>query len=170
MFHRILVGSDLSSQSSGALRLAQGLGQTFDAHIVVAHVVMMPAALQGWGSVGFRNDLKTYGSLLERQLAAARTHLERQVTTARLASAGGVELVVRSGSPAPILAALVEELDADLVIVARGAGGKLGPVAEQLVRLVGRTVLVAPVRLRRGAVLPLPTTRPAPRPRRRAAA
>jgi nucleotide-binding universal stress UspA family protein len=170
MFQRILVASDLTPQSTAAMRLARGLGQALGSKLVVAHVVPMPSELKRWSGAVFGDDLKAYKAVLERQSRAATKELDRQVTTAGLASTRGVRAVVRSGLPAPVLAKLVEELDADLVIVARGRGGKLGPVAEQLVRLVGRTVLVAPVRGKRGATLGLPGVVPPARPRRRAVA
>jgi nucleotide-binding universal stress UspA family protein len=170
MFQRILVASDLTPQSLSALRLARGLGDTFGGKLTVAHVVSMPSELRRWRGSVFRDDLKAYQAVLERQTQAASTELDRQVTTVGLASTRGVRLVVRSGAPAAVLAELVEEFDSDLVIVARGSGGKLGPVAEQLVRLVGRTVLVAPVRGKRAATIGLPGARPPTRSRRRAVA
>lgn len=141
-----MIATDLTAQSASALRLAGAIGQNFGAEIVVAHVVPMPGALRRWSHPSFRADLKSYGTVLTNQCTAAERDLERQVSTAGLSSVRGVRTVVESGRPAPTLARLVEELNADLIIVGRGRGGKLGPVAEQLVRLIGRTVLVAPVR------------------------
>ena len=53
---------------------------------------------------------------------------------------------MRVGKPAEVIAAAADELGADLIVVARGRGGRLGPNTERLVRMAGRTVLVAPVR------------------------
>ncbi|MEZ4398654.1 MAG: universal stress protein [Kofleriaceae bacterium] len=170
MFRRILVATDLTAQASVALRLARVQAATHGAAIVVAHVLSMPAELRRWGGQLFRDDTKTYDALLERQRGAAEQTLARQVAAAKLVSPRGVRLVVRTGNPPEVLAALVDEVDADLVIVARGRGGKLGPVAEQLVRLVGRTVMVAPVKLPPSIARGIPQPVAKPTRRRRAAA
>ena len=156
VFRHILVASDLTAQSAQALRLADGLASSFGSRIVVAHVLPMAPELRRWSNPEFRDDLRAYDLLLRRQLKAAEKALDRQVGAAGLASGRGVKCVARSGDAAPVLAKLVAELDADLVIVARGKGGKLGPVAERLVRIVGRAVLVAPVRGKGLAMLDVP--------------
>lgn len=156
MFRRVLVASDLSAQSNVALRVARGLAQSFGARLMVAHVVDMPPEIKRWAGTELGDDRRAYDALLARQTQAAAVALDRQITTLGLAGVRGVQAIVRAGAPAPTLAALVEEVDADLVLVARGRGGALGPVAERLVRLVGRTVMVTPVRGKGAATLGIP--------------
>jgi nucleotide-binding universal stress UspA family protein len=152
MYQRILVASDLTQQSISSLRAAAELGRAFGPKITVAHVIAMPPVLRRWKSDVFREDLDTYHELLARQVGSATAELERQVSSAGLVSKRGVKIVVRAGDPAPILAELAAALGADLVIASRGRAGVLGSVAERLVRLVGRSVLVTPAPSRRAAI------------------
>lgn len=161
MFKRILVASDLTEQSTGALKLAWRLAEAAEGTVVVLHVVAMPAALRPWAGPMFRADLASYQTILDRQFEAARQRLESS------ASKAGVDpeharFIVLAGSPASVIAKVADDVNADLIVVGRGTGGKLGPVAEHTVRLVGRTVMVAPV-ARAGAAarrLPISGRRP----------
>lgn len=146
MFKRVLVGTDLQPQSAVALRMGHALARASQADLVVLHVVPMPAELRRWGDDLFKRELQTYRKILDRQAAAARGDLERQV--ARVIRRGGRPVVslVRVGKPADVIAATADEVGADLIVVARGHGGVLGTNSERLVRMAGRTVMVAPVR------------------------
>jgi nucleotide-binding universal stress UspA family protein len=152
MYERLLIASDLTQLSTSALRAAAEIGRTFGPKITVAHVIAMPPMLRRWKSDVFREDLDTYHELLTRQIGSAKAELERQVSTAGIVSKRGVTVVVRAGDPAPILAELANTLRVDLVIASRGRAGVLGSVAERLVRLVGRSVLVTPAPSRRAAI------------------
>lgn len=120
----------------------------------------MAAALRPLSGPTFRADLANYRGLLQRQLEASQQRLEVQAEKAGL-HVDDIRCVVRAGAPATVIAAVAGELDADLIIVGRGSGGKLGSVAEHTVRLVGRLVLVAPVlqTSRRRARLPISARR-----------
>jgi nucleotide-binding universal stress UspA family protein len=146
MFKRVLVGTDLLPQSAVALRMGHALAQASGADLVVLHVVPMPAELRRWADDLFKRELQSYRKILDRQAAAARSDLERHVR--RLARPGGRPVVslVRVGKPADVIAATADEMGADLIVVARGHGGVLGSNSERLVRMAGRTVLVAPAR------------------------
>ncbi len=146
MFRTILVATDLTSQSASALVHAREFGRIFDSELIVAHVVPMPTALKNWKAAVFRDDLRAYREVLDRQRSSADDALNRQVSTIGLVSPKGVWCVVRAGDPAAQLAAMIEEFGVDLTIVGRGRGGKVGPVTERLVRLVGKAILVTPVR------------------------
>lgn len=152
MYQRILVASDLSRQSASALRAAAEIGRAFGPKITIAHVIAMPPALRRWKAAVFRSDLETYHDLLKRQVASATEELDRQVSASGIVSKRGVHVVVRTGDPAPVLAEFANTLSVDLVIAARGRGGVLGSVAEKMVRLVGRSVLVTPSPSRRAAI------------------
>ncbi|MBA3454433.1 MAG: universal stress protein [Deltaproteobacteria bacterium] len=165
MFRNILVATDLEPNSASALVYARELGRIFGSKLIIAHVVLMPSVLKKWGAKVFETDLKAYRDVLARQQIGARAALESQVSAVGLASARGVQCVVRAGDPASQLAELIDELGVDLTVVGRGRGGKLGPVAERLVRLVGRAVLVTPSRAARGGA----RVQPARRSLRRAA-
>lgn len=157
MFKRILVATDLSEQSSTALSLTRQLAVETGASVIALYVLPMPAALRPFAGPNFRTDLANYRAVIERQLEAATRRLETWVEKAGL-DRDGTRLLTRAGTPATTISDVANELDADLIIVGRGAGGRLGPVAEHTVRLVGKTVMVAPVQRKRRAVRSLPAS------------
>ena len=162
MFKRILVASDLADQSATALSLARQLGVETGAWIIALHVLAMPEALRPLAGPKFLADVAAYRKVLERQVAAAKERLEACIDKSGL-NRTFTRCMVRTGAPASVIANVADELDADLIIVGRGRDGRLGPVAEHTVRLVGRTVMVAPVRRKRRAKKRLPTSIRQPR-------
>ncbi|MCU0691251.1 MAG: universal stress protein, partial [Polyangiaceae bacterium] len=129
-----------------ALRTAVQLARLNGATLTALHVVGMPPSLsQSDIARSFRSDSKIYRDLLRRQTLAAEAQLSREIGTAvGVQRDVHVRMLIKVGAVANAIAAVVQELDADLVIVARGARGKLGSTAERVVRLVGRSVLVVP--------------------------
>lgn len=146
MFKRVLVGTDLLPQSSVALRMGNALARANGAALVALHVVPMPAELRRWGDDLFKSELQSYRKILDRQAAAARADLEKAVARVSKRAVRPVLCLVRVGKPAEVIAATADEIGADLIVVARGRDGVLGANTERLVRMAGRTVLVAPVR------------------------
>ncbi|MEO6952115.1 MAG: universal stress protein [Polyangia bacterium] len=176
MFSNILVATDLTEKSVLAIRLAAKLtAQTQGAQLTVLHVVDFPASLRDWSMPSFRKDSKLYDDLVARQVQAAEATLRAQIDELHMSTAAAIMhpilALVRTGSPAQTIASCADEHGVDVIIVARGKGGVLGSTAEQVVRMVGRTVLVAPVAgmrqllKRRQNVIPFPTAK-----RRRSAA
>jgi nucleotide-binding universal stress UspA family protein len=169
MFKKILVATDLTTKSATAMQMALALAASSGATVLVLHAVGLPAELRRWAAPVFRSDLKLYGELLDRQIEAARVTLEKQLGSARR-GATEIRCVVRGGTPAEVVAEVADESSVDLIVVGRGRHGLLGSTAERIVRMAGRTVLVAPVRpptKLRAAARALPPKR---RARRRAAA
>jgi len=139
----ILVGTDLTKQSQGALRLGAELASAAGADLIVAHVVELPARLRSWSPAASGSDRGAYRALLAGQIASAEATLPALLRQ----QLPGVQTqsVVRPGDAAEVLNEIAEELGADLIVVARGRGGRLGRNAERLARRSGRAVLIAPV-------------------------
>jgi nucleotide-binding universal stress UspA family protein len=147
MFQKILACTDLTAMSLDALRASLELAHTNAAALIVLHVVPLPVALRHWWAPMFSDDARVYRELVEHQMAGARRRLDRQLAALGVsASQPTVAVMVKAGAAAAVIAATARDLGADLIVVARGRGGKLGSTSEHVVRLVGRTVLVAPVK------------------------
>lgn len=168
MFKKVLACSDLTPASASAIKAALAICSLHDASMCAIHVVPLPPEIRRWSAPVFKDDVKVYQTLLERQTQQARQALERQVGQLAGRKALASLLVrVAAGDPATLIAEAADELHADLIIVARGRRGILGRVAEQVVRMTGRTVLVVPGKSK---VVPIRTAiRPEPKPVRRAA-
>jgi nucleotide-binding universal stress UspA family protein len=146
MFKRVLVGTDLEAKSSVALRMGNALARANGAELVALHVVPLPPELRRWGHDVFKQELRSYRKILDAQASAARTELEKTVARMTRRSSRPVLCLVRVGEPAAVIAATADEIGADLIVTARGRDGVLGANTERLVRMAGRTILVAPVR------------------------
>jgi nucleotide-binding universal stress UspA family protein len=105
---RIVVAADGSYASHLGLEEVADIAKRLDSHVVVAHVRHMPAVALSGGVA-----IETLMQTLDEQEAAVRRE------AIRVLGGTGVdwELVVREGSPGDELVKLVEETDADLVIV-----------------------------------------------------
>ena len=142
----VLVATDLTATSVVAIKVAAEIARATGALLIGAHVLELPASLRRWSAASFPTDLGVYRQLLKNQTDAAKLAVDKQLQT----HAGGydrVRCVARPGSPAEVLEELADELKADLIVLARGRGGRLGQTCERVVRKAGRAVLVAPVRL-----------------------
>lgn len=157
MFRKLLVATDLTEQSRTAMTLARDLAVETGAAVIALYVLPMPEAIRPLAGAEFRADLAAYRVVLDRQLADAQDRLEREVKTARL-NPLDTRCMTRPGSPATTIAAVADDLGVDLIVVGRGTDGRLGPVAEHTVRLVGKTVIVAPVQRKRRATRGLPSS------------
>jgi len=163
VFNRIIVATDLTAQSKEAFLLAKRMLSP-TGRLTAVHVLGMPRSLGRWRGVTPASDVRSYRELLDRQIEGARSQLVRQV--AGFDMDGCTDVQIRVGDPATHIARLADRLRAEVILVGRGAGGELGPVAEAVVRLSGRTVMVAPVPSPRRKRRKLPTSH---RPRRLAA-
>ena len=138
----LLVGVDGSAASLAALDVAADvaamLGGSLSVLHVFEHVRPFPVARRGeQGSEGHEGVRDRALELLE---ASARDIRQRGV---------GVQVVLRSGDPAPTLLDLADDVDADLVVVGtRGRGGPadllLGSVARTVADGARRPTLVVP--------------------------
>lgn len=151
--HHILVGVDRSATSLAALELAADLAGSLGGSLSVLEVFeYVPPFPLGPStavtSAGEEHAIERTMTLLETEVSGIR---ERGV---------GVQVIVRSGEPAPTLLEVADDLDADLVVVGtRGRGGPgellLGSVARTVADRARRPTLVVPtaaghVHLRRG--------------------
>lgn len=145
MFKRILVGYDLSERSRRALAIASGPARAFRSSLTVVHVLALPPVLKRWSASSEPGDLKSYDALLKRQMSSAQADLESRVARLVVTPLLDVRCLVRAGIAPNALVDVADRIDADLIVVGRGKQGMLGPTAERVVRLAGRSVLVAPV-------------------------
>jgi len=143
VFTRLLVGTDLTSQSAGAFRLAARMAAP-GARLFAVHVLAMPPALTRWKHVKLSDDISSYRELLDRQIDGARRALDQQLAELELDDLV-VEPLMRDADPPARIAEAADRHRAEVILVGRGAGGRLGATAEAVVRMTGRAVLVAPV-------------------------
>jgi nucleotide-binding universal stress UspA family protein len=156
MFRKLLIATDLTAKSHNALHLSLSLAQWLSAELFVLHVVPLPGKLKR-RPTPIIQDSKSSQLILRNQIAEAEAGLANQLYAMRQGS-NNVHLLVKPGDPIKTIAKVAKELGIDLIVIGRGSGGKLGLVTEQIVRLAGQTVLVAPVKLFRvmNAFLKLP--------------
>jgi nucleotide-binding universal stress UspA family protein len=126
---RILVATDFSDLSHGALKYAKQLARYFSAKILLVHVL---DGEQGMGSVPDRID-------------AAETELQQMASTLSYDDVR-CAVIARAGGIRETILDLIRERDADLLVVGtRGKGRKsgesLGSVAEMLLRAAPCPVL-----------------------------
>jgi nucleotide-binding universal stress UspA family protein len=145
MYDRILVASDLTKTSDPAMRAAIRLAREQRASLTLLHVSAHHHASDHWLVSFFDDELKAYRAAVEREVAHAR----EQLATSAKALAGdspiAPEVVVLHGRPADEIAAEAARRNVSLIIV--GTGGRnahIGSVAERVVRVAGRPVLVVP--------------------------
>ena len=143
----ILVPSDFSECSDGALRYALALNETFGARLHLVHVVQDPYT-QPWAPEAFTAPL---GDMLTEWLAQARTRLSEEVPEAHRHSALVTTVI---GSPSAEIVRYAEEQAIDLIVI--GTHGR-GPIGHALLGSVTERVV-------RKAPCPVLTVRQARRP------
>jgi nucleotide-binding universal stress UspA family protein len=138
---RVVVATDLSESSTGALRLGSQIARVFDAELLIVHVL---PDLDLGGSVKDTLGMEP-GDLLERRAGEAEARLRRLES---LVGRGHVHATVRSGSAAAEIVRLATESAADLIVLGshglrapREAGAK--PVAERVRQRARCPVIVA---------------------------
>ena len=143
---RILVGTDFSAESEIALEHAIRIARHVGAELLLAHagtvIDTADAALAPESAA-----LLEYERIVAEHAAENRAHLEQLVDRVRTRGVVASERIV-DGFPDTSISEAAEELDADLVII--GTHGRtglkrllLGSVAERVVRLCRRHVMVA---------------------------
>ena len=143
---RIVVATDFSDASYGALSYARQLGRCFSAKVLVVHVIDMIRALQ-------LDGMPT--EPLPDRIDAAEDELQRIGSS--LAFDGiRCSTAVRVGSIREVVSELIEERKADLLVI--GTSGKgyrngegLGSVAEMLLRSITCPVLTVGRHVRQDA-------------------
>ncbi len=125
--------------------MAASLAETTGATIVALHVVELPPELRRWGKAESKSDIAFYRRLLRGQVAHAEDALREQVST-NVSQSAAIRCIARAGWVGETVVEVADQIDADVIVVARGRAGILGHHAERIVRLEGRAVLVAPVK------------------------
>ncbi|HET6950469.1 MAG TPA: universal stress protein [Acidimicrobiales bacterium] len=157
---RVLVGVDRSPPSLVALDLAADVAGVLGGSLSVVEVVEYVPAFP----LGPATSVTCEGE----EDAPERTRVLLESAVRGLRDRGlRVQVVVRSGEPAPVLLDLAEDIDADLVVVGtRGRGDPadpaLGSVARTVADRVRRPTLVVPAAA--GAVRLRPVSRPTGEP------
>jgi nucleotide-binding universal stress UspA family protein len=138
----LLVGVDGSAASLAALDVAADVAAMLGGSLSVLHVFehVRPFPVARRGEHGSEGHEGVRDQALELHEAAARDIRQRGV---------GVQVVLRSGDPAPTLLDLADHVNADLVVVGtRGRGGPadllLGSVARTVADGARRPTLVVP--------------------------
>lgn len=136
---QIVAAVDGSKESLAAARLGLDLSRRYGAALVLLQVAP-PVVAPGDPPFGGIPNLD------EALLSRAKGELES--TWRALGQPEGVERLAVIGAPAETICATAQARSADLIVVgSHGRGGMarvlLGSVAERVVRLAGRSVLVA---------------------------
>jgi nucleotide-binding universal stress UspA family protein len=142
---RVLVALDFSAEAERALEHAVALVRRHGGQLVLCHAASAVEPLE-LGLLPDGGALPAYQAMIAEELAAGRRRLEE--LAARLAGQVAVELALVEGFPDSALVGLASEHDVDLLVV--GTHGRtglgralLGSVAEKVVRIAHRDVLVA---------------------------
>lgn len=156
MFKKILGCSDLPPAAAAAIKAALAFGPARGRVICALHVVPLPAQIRRWAAPILEDDGRVRFVLSSRQVREVQKDLENQV--AHLAGGeppGGLAARVVPPDPALMIASTADERQSDPIIVSRGTRRMLGRVAERVVRLTGRSVLVLPGKIKASAWLNL---------------
>lgn len=132
-FRSLLIALDLTAISDRVLRRTVLLPLAHNARLTVLHVVpeSMPRS-------GRERALRHANTLLSQEIAVAREWLPKSVT---------IEKAITVGDSARVIAETALTMDAELIVMGRGAGRGLrdaffGSSAERVVRAARRPVLV----------------------------
>ncbi len=148
MVGRIAVGIDFSEESEVALAHAAMLGRRTQAHLILVHVLPLPAHLVEDSSYDPLFRASTLATdLASRQRVDAGELLQEMAGRCRTLGASCEPLLI-DDNPSDGLARAAEEVGADLLVLgSHGRSGLerflLGSVAERAVRLCRRDALIA---------------------------
>jgi nucleotide-binding universal stress UspA family protein len=136
---RIVVGVDGSAQSAAALKWAVRIAKGMGSQITAVYAIHLPLYLAPEYGVPFQFD--------EEWRDQMRTEFEDKWCKRLRASGIRYRTVMEDGRPAPVIAAVADRENADIVVVGRrGRGGVaelvLGSVSHELVLSSKRPVLL----------------------------
>jgi nucleotide-binding universal stress UspA family protein len=147
MYRNVLIATDLLPTSAPALREGLRLARSQGAMVGVLHVIEVWMVERQWFTRVSKDDIAFHKDFLAREEEAVSREMRAQIDRAR--SDHGIEIdvdtLVRQGRAPDEIAAAATQRGCDLIVIGtRGRPDTLGSVAEQVVRVAGRPVLVVP--------------------------
>ena len=156
----ILVAKDLSKESSNVIRYALELGRKFHAQVHVLHVMPtvdhavlnMVALTMGADNLAKLN--KENEAELAKQTRDQLHKIIQEETDLVEEEIVFPKIEVHHGEPAPMILAVADHLEADMIVLGSHSKGKLhyaflGSVAEKILRKTNRTVVIVPPQIGR---------------------
>ncbi|WP_321365838.1 universal stress protein [uncultured Desulfuromusa sp.] len=159
--NKILVAKDLSKESSKVIRYALELGCKFHAQVHVLHVMptVDSSVLNRVALTMGADNLAKFNAMNEAELAEkTRIQLDEIIKTESELMEEDIlhppKIEVHHGDPAPMILAVADRLDVDMVVLGSHSKGKLhyaflGSVAEKVLRKTHRTVTIVPPQIGR---------------------
>jgi nucleotide-binding universal stress UspA family protein len=146
MYRNVLIATDLLPTSAPALREGLRLARSEGATVSVLYVMEVWMVERRWFSRVTEEDMAFHKDFLAREEGAVSREMRAQIDRARSEQAiGTAETLVRQGRAPDEIAAVAAQRGCDLIVIGtRGRPDTLGSVAEQVVRIAGRSVLVVP--------------------------
>lgn len=147
MYRNILIATDLLNTSLPALRDGLLLAQSQGAKVAVAYVIEVWMVERQWFTHVSKEDIAFHESFLAREEQAVAREMQAQIDRVRTEQSRklAVDTLVRLGRAPYEIATVAAERGCDLIVIGtRGRPHTLGSVAEQVVRIAGRPVLVIP--------------------------
>ena len=152
----ILVARDLSKDSSRVIRYALELGCKFHAQVHVLHVMptVDSAVLNMVALTMGPDNLAKFNATNEAEIAEktrAQLHkiIQQEAELLEEEIIHPPEVEVHHGEPAPMILAIADRLDVDMIVLGSHSKGKLhyaflGSVAEKILRKTNRAVTIVP--------------------------
>jgi nucleotide-binding universal stress UspA family protein len=147
MYRHILIATDLRPTSLRALREGLLVAQSQGASVAVAYVLEVWMVERQWFTRVSKEDIAFHKDFLAREEEAVSLEMHAQIDRARSDQRLdiAVDTLVRHGRAADEIAAVAAQRACDLIVIGtRGRPDTLGSVAEQVVRIAERPVLVIP--------------------------
>jgi nucleotide-binding universal stress UspA family protein len=147
MYRNILVATDLLPASFPALRDGLCFARSQEAAVAVIYVMEIWMVERQWFARVSEEDIAFHRAFLAREEEAVAGELRAQIDRARSEQQLeiAVDTLVRQGRAPDEIAAAASRRGCDLIVIGtRGRPDTLGSVAEQVVRIARRPVLVVP--------------------------
>lgn len=148
MYRNIVVATDLLPTSLPALRDGLRFAQSQGATLAVVYVIEVWMVERQWFTRVSKEDIALHLSFLAREEEAVAHEMRSQIDRARSEQRLDIhaDTLVRQGRAPDEIVAVATQRGCDLIVIGtRARPGSLGSVAEQVVRIAGRAVLVVPV-------------------------
>jgi nucleotide-binding universal stress UspA family protein len=145
MYRNILIATDLLPTSAPALREGLRLARSQGATVGVLYVIEVWMVERQWFTRVSKEDIAFHEDFLAREEEAVSRELRAQIDRARSDQPLEVDTLVKQGRAPDEIAAVAARRGCDLIVIGtRGRSETLGSVAEQVVRIAARPVLVIP--------------------------